>query len=157
MRGARKNEKEMKGEPRKAAREPRKAARDFYDGMAEDKKKAARQLFEAMDADKDHHISIDEFKGFLTFAGYQSKGLSELFKLLDKDKNGVLDFDELLTLVYMLCNKKDGEKLKFRASNDAPRREPRLADQTRHSKWAKWLMLFNVILQAFEFLVGVAG
>ncbi|KAK2632148.1 hypothetical protein EUGRSUZ_L01936 [Eucalyptus grandis] len=143
-RTARKSEKEMK-------REPRETARDCYERMKEDQKQVAKQLFEAMDADKDHRISIDEFKDFLTFAGYQSKGLSELFKLLDKDKNGVLDFDELLTFVYMLGHKKDGGKLKSRASTD----EPRPGDQTRRSKWEKWLMLFNVILAAFESVLSL--
>lgn len=121
-----------------------------YESMKEEQKQEAERLFAAMDADKSGGISIDEFTAFLRFAGYQSEDLDWLFKILDADKNGDLDFKELLTFVYMLGNKKCRKILKSRASNDAARRELRPGDQTRHSKWDKWLKLFETTLQAFE-------
>ncbi|KAL3726835.1 hypothetical protein ACJRO7_031695 [Eucalyptus globulus] len=74
-----------------------------------------------MDADRSGSISIAEFMTFLTFAGFQSENLGWLFEELDKDNNGTLDFEEVLTFFYILSREEYREILNCRASTDAPR------------------------------------
>lgn len=97
------------------------AALAFYRDSTEDQKQAAQRFFLAMDADNSGNVSIDEFMTFLTFAGFQSENFRWLFRELDKDHDGTLDFQELLTFFYILSRDEYRDQLKSRASTVIPR------------------------------------
>ncbi|XP_010274594.1 PREDICTED: uncharacterized protein LOC104609873 [Nelumbo nucifera] len=83
--------------------EIRQAALCYYrDSEPEIKMKAAEQ-FMSMDGDGDGKVSITEFTEYLKSAGCNvDKNLSRnLFEELDRDKNGVLDFEEAIVFFYI--------------------------------------------------------
>ncbi|PWA75089.1 Serine/threonine-protein phosphatase [Artemisia annua] len=65
--------------------------------------KLAQDFFCAMDSDGDDKIDETEFLEFMQVQGYCDKAKNlDLFKQLDQDGNRTLDFEEVLTLYYII-------------------------------------------------------
>ncbi|XP_056165872.1 uncharacterized protein LOC115667028 [Syzygium oleosum] len=101
----------------------REAASAHYGDLTDDEKQAARKFFEAMDTDKSNNISIGEFRIFLSQAKIQTDNCNWLFEELDKDKDGTLDFQELVTFFYVLTRDEYKHLLNYRPSTDVPGRK----------------------------------
>ncbi|KAL6185193.1 hypothetical protein ACLB2K_041327 [Fragaria x ananassa] len=55
-----------------------------------------------MDKDGDGSITIKEFEEILTISSRHNA--NRLFRAMDKNGDGVLDFEEAITFYYVLCN-----------------------------------------------------
>ncbi|KAI6693716.1 hypothetical protein NL676_021426 [Syzygium grande] len=126
------------------------AALAFYRGSTEDQKQATQRFFPAMDADSSGNVSIDEFLTFLTFAGFQSENFRWLFRELDKDHDGTLDFHELLTFFYILSRNEYRDQLKSRASTDVPQTQEGTVARRGCTDWNEVANLLNALQTAFN-------
>jgi Ca2+-binding EF-hand superfamily protein len=64
--------------------------------------KVLEMRFDNFDADGAHTLSFRELQSELSLAGFiDGEKLAEMFKRVDKDGNGTLDFAEFLGLLYM--------------------------------------------------------
>ncbi|KAI6693726.1 hypothetical protein NL676_021436 [Syzygium grande] len=126
------------------------AALAFYRGSTEDQKQAAQRFFLAMDADNSDNISIDEFTTFLTLAGFQSENFRWLFRELDKDRDGTLDFQELLTFFYILSRDEYRDQLKSRASTDVSQTQEGTVARRGRTDWNEVSNLLNALQIAFN-------
>ncbi|KAI4345921.1 hypothetical protein L6164_013006 [Bauhinia variegata] len=77
------------------------AAEATYERLSEEVKKEIKVMFGKMDTDKDGKISVEEFKTYFERKGDRAKGESNLFNLIDRNRDGSLEFDEVLTLFYI--------------------------------------------------------
>ncbi|OMO68999.1 Calcium-binding EF-hand [Corchorus capsularis] len=77
----------------------------YYANLPKSKKEEAIEFFRSLDRNGDGKISIQEYKAALTEAGAGATDIAAslgLFKELDNDGNGTLDFDEVMTLFYLM-------------------------------------------------------
>ncbi|OMO95259.1 Calcium-binding EF-hand [Corchorus capsularis] len=82
--------------------EVRETAITYYEHLSQSQKDEATKFFESLDSDGDGKINEEEFIAWGNKRGFKSITWSErLFKELNKDENGSLDFDEVLTLFYL--------------------------------------------------------
>ncbi|XP_031374511.1 calmodulin-like [Punica granatum] len=83
--------------------ELRNAALANYQSLTEKQKGLAKEFFKSMDTDGDGSVSLVEFLEFLQEAGmYNGTDSADMFKMFDRDGNGTLDFNEVITLYYYL-------------------------------------------------------
>ncbi|OMO95248.1 Calcium-binding EF-hand, partial [Corchorus capsularis] len=82
--------------------EVRETAMTYYAKLPQSHKDEATNFFESLDSDGDGKINVEEFMAWVKKRGFKSITRSErLFKELDKDENGTLDFNEVVTLFYL--------------------------------------------------------
>uniref|UniRef100_A0A7N1A425 EF-hand domain-containing protein n=1 Tax=Kalanchoe fedtschenkoi TaxID=63787 RepID=A0A7N1A425_KALFE len=80
-----------------------KVARAYYDNGSPEVRSLAHGFFYSLDTDSDSRISVAEFREFLSREGYINSHVNNfLFNELDRDRNGALDFNEFLTLYYVV-------------------------------------------------------
>ncbi|PWA78375.1 Serine/threonine-protein phosphatase [Artemisia annua] len=80
-----------------------KIAMASFQADSDEVQKLARDFFRAMDSDGDGKIDETEFLEFMQVQGYCDKAKNlDLFKQLDLDGNRTLDFDEVMTLYYII-------------------------------------------------------
>ncbi|KAJ6422681.1 hypothetical protein OIU84_027614 [Salix udensis] len=82
--------------------EIRRAAGAFYEHLPAKDKKLARKKFKAMDKSGDGQISLREYEKYLKKIKATDFTHQSLFRALDKDDNGSLDFDEAFLLFYIM-------------------------------------------------------
>ncbi|KAF8388293.1 hypothetical protein HHK36_026959 [Tetracentron sinense] len=85
--------------------EIREAALAHYYAGSEEVKQLAGSFFRFMDIDGDGRISVWEFVEFLKQRGYRVN-YNNFFIELDNDRNGYLDFYEVLVLYYIVKTKR---------------------------------------------------
>ncbi|KAI9078828.1 hypothetical protein K1719_039286 [Acacia pycnantha] len=73
----------------------RKVARAKYANLRDEEKREMERKFKAMDKDGDGKISLHEF------TSHSDQYTKSFFSLLDQNKDGFLQFDEVLTLSYI--------------------------------------------------------
>ncbi|KAE9453014.1 hypothetical protein C3L33_15110, partial [Rhododendron williamsianum] len=84
--------------------EMRAAAMAYYANMSEDQQKKLLKFYKSLDTNGDGKVSIHEYLDFLVRKGLTQHVPPDLFKLLDKDNGGTLDFEESVTFFYMFAN-----------------------------------------------------
>lgn len=77
-------------------------ARVYYDKSSSEVKKAAEEFFEKLDHNKDRKVSLKEFLAIMTKLGHLKLGSKRIFKELDQDRNGLLEFDEVMAVYYII-------------------------------------------------------
>lgn len=88
---------------RKAAMEGiRRAARAYYDHLPDGERKNATKDFNDMDKNRDGKISLLEYVDYLKKKKATSFVQQSIFRALDKDDNGTLDFEEAIVLFYLM-------------------------------------------------------
>ncbi|KAG8369773.1 hypothetical protein BUALT_Bualt14G0048500 [Buddleja alternifolia] len=65
-------------------------------------KTLAHNFFKALDTDQDGRVSLPEYLLFMTQQGYTRFNNPRFFHDLDRDGNGSLDFQDVLTLHYIV-------------------------------------------------------
>jgi hypothetical protein len=80
----------------------RQAAVAYYEHLPEEKMKSAEDTFRAMDKNGDGKISLREYVDYLTNSNNAVFTHPNIFRALDKDNNGSLDFGEAIVLYYIL-------------------------------------------------------
>ncbi|TQE00203.1 hypothetical protein C1H46_014215 [Malus baccata] len=78
----------------------RETALACYDGFSEDRKDKAYAIFETMDSDGDGTVSLYEYEEFFGSSDRNS------FQQLDANGDGKLDFEEFITLFYIILTSK---------------------------------------------------
>ncbi|KAH6770277.1 hypothetical protein C2S52_015080 [Perilla frutescens var. hirtella] len=75
----------------------REVARAYYNGADEEERNLARKLFQTLDEDGDGKVTLHEYKKRVNpfFSN------EHIFRQLDENDDGTLDFDEVLALYYM--------------------------------------------------------
>ncbi|OMO95401.1 Calcium-binding EF-hand [Corchorus olitorius] len=81
--------------------EVRETAITYYEHLSQSQKDEAKKLFKWLDSDGDGKINVEEFMAWGEKRGFKSTWSERLFNELDKDENGTLDFDDVLTLFYL--------------------------------------------------------
>ncbi|XP_059446744.1 uncharacterized protein LOC132178314 [Corylus avellana] len=78
------------------------AASAYYNNASSEVKQLAREFFESMDTNEDDTVSMDEFVEF--FKGYSNNNMysKNHFTALDRNRDGCLQFREVLTLYYIM-------------------------------------------------------
>jgi calcium-dependent protein kinase len=64
--------------------------------MKDEEVKGLKDIFIALDTNGDGHLSFEEVKNGLAKIGYEKKNVEELFKNMDTDKSGMIDYTEFL-------------------------------------------------------------
>ncbi|KAL9669810.1 hypothetical protein QQ045_007359 [Rhodiola kirilowii] len=83
--------------------EMQKVALAYYENGSPEVRLRVHELFCSMDTNGDRWINMSEFMELLNREGYNNAYVnSSLFTELDRDRNGVLDFNEFLTLYYVI-------------------------------------------------------
>ncbi|KAJ6422695.1 hypothetical protein OIU84_027628 [Salix udensis] len=82
--------------------EIRRVAEAYYEHLPENDKKLLKNKFNSMDKNGDGRISRREYMKY--FKKEKAKGLTpqSIFRALDKDENGSLDFEEAKVLFYIM-------------------------------------------------------
>ncbi|KAH7856654.1 hypothetical protein Vadar_003962 [Vaccinium darrowii] len=70
--------------------------------MSYDQQQMLLSFYRSIDINGDGRVSNQEFLKFLAENGYNRYVPANLFKLLDKNNDGTLDFEECLTFFYMI-------------------------------------------------------
>lgn len=79
-----------------------KLAMAYYLASPDHLKKLADDFFKAMDHDGDNKIDLQEFLEFMRDEGYAQMTNPSFFRQLDLDKNGTLEFYEVMTVYYIV-------------------------------------------------------
>lgn len=83
--------------------ELRAAALAYYSHGTQQTKDLAWSFFQSMDTNHDGRISCSEFNDFLQQSGYNWIIKDpNFFSKLDQNRNGSLDFEEVLTFLYII-------------------------------------------------------
>ncbi|KAI8566556.1 hypothetical protein RHMOL_Rhmol02G0049900 [Rhododendron molle] len=82
--------------------EMRGAAMAYYANMSIDQQQKLLSFYKSLDTNGDGKVSIPEYLDFLVKKGYTRHMPSNLFKLLDENNDGTLDFEECVTFFYMI-------------------------------------------------------
>lgn len=77
--------------------EIREVANAYYHGRGEEEKELARKFFKSLDVDNNNVVCLQEFKEYVN----PSLMSDEVFRLLDKNGDKTLNFNEVLALYYM--------------------------------------------------------
>ncbi|KAI4345919.1 hypothetical protein L6164_013004 [Bauhinia variegata] len=82
-----------------------RAAKATYEKLSASEKQEILNMFNSMDQDGDNKISLQEFKTYFATKGDQAKAKakanSNLFNLIDRNRDKTLAFEEALTLIYI--------------------------------------------------------
>uniref|UniRef100_A0A6N2NFB0 EF-hand domain-containing protein n=1 Tax=Salix viminalis TaxID=40686 RepID=A0A6N2NFB0_SALVM len=81
--------------------EIRRAATAYYENLPEEKKRYARFIFSDMDKNGDGQINLKEFMEYHNKDNNSALTHPSLFRALDKNSNGSLDFEEAMVLYYI--------------------------------------------------------
>ncbi|KAE9457971.1 hypothetical protein C3L33_10124, partial [Rhododendron williamsianum] len=81
--------------------EMRGAAMAYYANMSEDQQQSFERFNSLMDGNGDGKVRFQEYLDFIRKQGYNHVP-SNLFRLLDENNRGYLDFEECVTLFYMI-------------------------------------------------------
>ncbi|KAI8566554.1 hypothetical protein RHMOL_Rhmol02G0049700 [Rhododendron molle] len=84
--------------------EMREAAMAYYANMSKDQQKTLVSFYKSIDANGNGEVSIQEYLDSLVKKGHNLGLHTNLFKLLDKNDHGTLDFEESVTFFYMLTS-----------------------------------------------------
>ncbi|KAI8566568.1 hypothetical protein RHMOL_Rhmol02G0050500 [Rhododendron molle] len=85
--------------------EMRGAAMAYYAKMSDDQRQSFQRFNRLMDGNGDGKVRFQEYMDFIRKQGYDHVP-SNLFRLLDENNRGYLDFEECVTLFYMItCNR----------------------------------------------------
>ncbi|PSS24039.1 RAS guanyl-releasing protein like [Actinidia chinensis var. chinensis] len=82
--------------------EMRQTAMTYYKTVPKHVKKLADEFFSAMDDNRDGKISLHEFAAFMSEQGYDAMNNQSFFDQINKNKSGNLDFEDVITLFYIL-------------------------------------------------------
>ncbi|KAG6737474.1 hypothetical protein POTOM_058998 [Populus tomentosa] len=97
----------MEGTSTDAMEGIRRAAGAYYDHLPDGKKKNAAKAFNAMDKNGDGKISLLEYVDYLKKKKATGFAQQSIFRALDKDDNGSLDFEEAIVLFYLMNSGRD--------------------------------------------------
>ncbi|KAE9455517.1 hypothetical protein C3L33_12565, partial [Rhododendron williamsianum] len=87
--------------------EVRAAAMAYYANMSIGQKQAVQDFYKSLDANGDGMVTSQEYLDALRKVGLnQTRFPSNLFQLLDKNNDGFLDFEECVTLYYMITGQR---------------------------------------------------
>ncbi|KAH7857229.1 hypothetical protein Vadar_010378 [Vaccinium darrowii] len=73
----------------------------YYAKLPDDQKQLVVSFYKRLDANGDGKVSIQEYSDFVKEIGLSRFLTPNMFKLLDKDDDGTLDFEECVTFFYM--------------------------------------------------------
>ncbi|KAF7151093.1 hypothetical protein RHSIM_Rhsim02G0047200 [Rhododendron simsii] len=77
----------------------------YYAKMSEDQQQSFKRFNRLMDGKGDGKVSFQEYLDYISSQGYDHVP-SNLFELLDENNRGYLDFEECVTLFYLItCNR----------------------------------------------------
>ena len=85
------------------------AASAYYNNSSPEVKKLAQEFFDSMDTDKDEKVSIDEFTDFVK--QHDDSVDRSFFAALDRNGDGSLQFEEVLTLIYIIFTGQNGRNM----------------------------------------------
>ncbi|KAG2721949.1 hypothetical protein I3760_02G105800 [Carya illinoinensis] len=77
------------------------AAFAYYRNASQDLQQRAHDFFNAMDINSDKQVSLDEYVTFFRACGYNWIDCN-MFRVLDLDRDGRLDFYDVLALYYFM-------------------------------------------------------
>ena len=81
--------------------EIREIAKAYYNNLTEGQKSKAKEIFLSMDLNKDGRVSVSEYVKVMGEKGFKSCSNETFFSELDKDGDGMLDFEEFKSLYYL--------------------------------------------------------
>ncbi|KAB5512122.1 hypothetical protein DKX38_029150 [Salix brachista] len=81
--------------------EIRRAAAAYYENLPVANKRYARYIFSSMDKNGDGQINLKEYLEYLDKDNKTALAHPSLFRALDKNNNGSLDFEEVIVLYYI--------------------------------------------------------
>ncbi|KAG5224154.1 calcium-dependent protein [Salix suchowensis] len=81
--------------------EIRRAAAAYYENLPVANKRYARYIFSSMDKNGDGQINLKEYVEYLDKDNKTALAHPSLFRALDKNNNGSLDFEEVIVLYYI--------------------------------------------------------
>ncbi|KAG5224153.1 calcium-dependent protein [Salix suchowensis] len=81
--------------------EIRRAAMAYFEYLPVEDKKRARYIFDSMDENGDGQINLDEYVEYLNKNNKTVLTHPSMFRALDKNNNGSLDFEEVIVLYYI--------------------------------------------------------
>ncbi|KAB5512125.1 hypothetical protein DKX38_029153 [Salix brachista] len=79
----------------------RRAAAAYYENLPVANKRYARYIFSSMDKNGDGQINLKEYLEYLSKDNKTALAHPSLFRALDKNNNGSLDFEEVIVLYYI--------------------------------------------------------
>ncbi|KAK9182492.1 hypothetical protein WN944_025637 [Citrus x changshan-huyou] len=81
----------------------RKVALAYYNSGTDQERSLFNQFFQSMDKDGNRRVSYREFSDFMSQKAHdENMRTRDFFNQLDIDRSGGLDFNEVLTLYYIL-------------------------------------------------------
>ncbi|KAH7521987.1 hypothetical protein FEM48_Zijuj07G0090100 [Ziziphus jujuba var. spinosa] len=78
------------------------AAKAYYNNLTEEQKNNAKIFFVSVDLNGDGNVSISECMEILNKVGFKSCNSTKFLMELDRNGDGILDFDELVSLYYLV-------------------------------------------------------
>ncbi|KAL1535624.1 hypothetical protein AAHA92_28383 [Salvia divinorum] len=91
-----------KAQYRKEMEELREIAKAHYEASPPRVRALAHEFYRSMDSDGDGRVDVSEFLAFMRDEGYPYMQNPCFFEELDVDRNGTLDFFEVMTLYYII-------------------------------------------------------
>ncbi|XVE65804.1 hypothetical protein DITRI_Ditri08aG0028800 [Diplodiscus trichospermus] len=82
--------------------EIRATALAYYANLPDSQKQKAKKFFKSMDRDGNKKVGLQEYLAELRKRGVTTLTNISFFKELDEDGNGSLDFNEVMTLFYLI-------------------------------------------------------
>ncbi|KAF3457818.1 hypothetical protein FNV43_RR02478 [Rhamnella rubrinervis] len=76
-------------------------AKAYYINLTEEQKSKAKEMFHSMDLNGDGRVSVSEYVKAMEAKGFKSCSNETFFLGLDKDGDGMLDFEEFMSLYYL--------------------------------------------------------
>nr|GMD59808.1 Ca2+ sensor (EF-Hand superfamily) [Ipomoea batatas] len=80
----------------------RQIAEAYYEASESEIQSKVQDFFKTLDSDKNGRINKTEFISFMREEGHHRMSNPRFFSLIDTDRDGSLDFSEVLTLLYIV-------------------------------------------------------